>query len=365
MSTLAEALNHPDPVVREVLVTWIARFVRGGISVGDLVDTVDRIETWDDWVAEWMATARVHEGVAADATVHGRQLAATAAWLDAFRCHHMAYFVSTRDEALHKIGLANMLRCYDNALPHLEPAVEKVAIPGRGDAPRMVGLLSVPKDVDRAPVVIVLPGLDSTKETRHQSRGAWLRRGIAVLSVDGPGQGESSAWSVIQPDYEVAVAGMIDWIGTREDLDASRVGLFGTSLAGYYAPRAAAFEKRVVAVVGNCGPYDWSECFDILPQVTKEAYTYYSGASDESEARVKAGELSLEGVAAQITCPLLIVHGSDDPFIPWEQGERIASEAGGEFLLVEGGTHGVNNKPHAWQAYAIDWMTGHLGGTLS
>lgn len=276
----------------------------------------------------------------------------------------MAYFLATRDLDAHTVGLANMLRCYNEALPYLEPAVEKVAIPGQAASPRMVALLSVPKGVNNPPVVIVLPGLDSTKETRHQSRGPWLRRGVAVLSVDGPGQGESSQWSVIRPDYEVAVAGMIDWIEQRTDLDASRVGLFGTSLAGYYAPRAAAFEKRIVAAVGNCGPFNWSECFDLLPQVTKEAYVHYSGSANKTEARAKAKKLSLEGVASQITCPLLIVHGTDDPFIPWEQGQRIANEAGGEFLLVEGGTHGVNNKPHAWQNYAIDWMTKHLGGRL-
>lgn len=365
MSSVAEILAHPDPVVREVLATWIARFVRGGISVGDLVDTIDRITTWDDWVGEWMHTAHIHEEIAIAAASEGRQLAATNAWLDAFRCHHMAYFLATRDLEAHQVGLENMLRCYDEALPFLEPAVEKVDIPGRDGAPRMVALLSAPKGIDNPPVVIVLPGLDSTKETRHQSRAGWLRRGIAVLSVDGPGQGESSQWSSIRPDYEVAVCGMIDWIEHHPELDGTRVGLFGTSLAGYYAPRAAAFEHRVVAAVGNCGPFNWSECFDLLPQVTKEAYTYYSGAADEAEAREKAKELSLEGVASQITCPLLIVHGTDDPFIPWEQGQRIATEAGGEFLKVEGGTHGVNNKPHMWQAYAMDWMTQHLGGRVS
>ncbi|MDH5421659.1 MAG: esterase FrsA [Acidimicrobiia bacterium] len=365
MSTLRQILGHPDPVIAEVLETWTPRFLRGGTSVGDLVSTVDRMETWDDWVVEWTITAGVHETLAKHAESDGRRLAATAAWMDAFRCHHLAYFVSTRDLELHNRGLANMLRCHDNALPYLEPAVEKVEIPGVEGASRMVGLLSLPKGVDVAPVVIVLPGLDSTKETRHQSRGGWLRRGIAVLSVDGPGQGESSQWSTIRPDYEVAISGVIDWIETRADLDASRVGVFGTSLAGYYAPRAAAFEPRIVAAYGNCGPYDWGECFDALPQVTKEAYAHYSGAKSMTEARELADQLSLDGVASKISCPLLIVHGSDDPLIPWEQGKRIADEGGGQFMLIEGGTHGVQNMPHLFQSYALDWMTRYLGGAVS
>lgn len=147
-----------------------------------------------------------------------------------------------------------MLSCHDRALPGLEPAVERFEVPERGEVARIVGLLSVPKGVERPPVVIILPGLDSTKETRHGGRGGWLRRGMAVLSMDGPGQGEASLWSKIRPDYELALGAMIDWIESRPDLDGGRVAVIGSSLGGYYAARSAAFEPRVRATVASCGP---------------------------------------------------------------------------------------------------------------
>ncbi len=128
-------------------------------------------------------------------------------------------------------------------------------------------------------------GLDSTKEGRHRARGSYLRRGVAVLSLDGPGQGEASQWLTIRPDYEHVIAAAIDHLETRDDLDASRVGIYGMSLGGYYAPRAAAHEPRISACAGNCGPYDWGACFATLPQVTREAFQHYSGAHTHGRGR--------------------------------------------------------------------------------
>jgi 2,6-dihydroxypseudooxynicotine hydrolase len=352
-------LIHPDPVVQEVLNTWLPRFLRGGIALGDITGTIARIERWDDWGREWMATAAVHEQLAEDAERAGHTTAATTHWEDAARCHHLAYFLSVRDRELHDAGLRRMLACHDRALPGMRPAVEKVSIEGP-DGLRMAALLSVP--APGSPVIIVLPGLDSTKETRHFARAGWMRLGYAVLSLDGPGQGEASQWSTARPDYEVALSAAIDWIETRDDLDASRIGLFGSSLGGYYAPRAAAFEPRVKATIANCGPFDWSECWDVLPVVTREAFTHYSGARDADHALELARGFTLDGVLANLDRPLLVVHGTHDPLIPWEQGQRIADEAAGptEFLLIEGGNHGVNNLTYRWIAHAQDWMVANV-----
>ena len=66
----------------------------------------------------------------------------------------------------------------------------------------------------------------------------------------------------IRGDYETAVKAVIDWLETRGDIDAGKIGLWGVSLGGYYAPRAAAFEKRVKACIGLSGPYDWATIWD-------------------------------------------------------------------------------------------------------
>ena len=358
-------MRHPDPVVQEVIDVWLPRFLDGGIALGDLTATIGRVASWDDWPGEWMVTATIHEELAQAAEEEGRELVATGEWLTAARCHHLGYFVATRDVDLHERGLRRMLACHDRALPGLEPVVERFEVAEHGDVPRVVGLLSVPRGVNRPPVVILLPGLDSTKETRHSGRGGWLRRGMAVVSMDGPGQGEASLWSRIRPDYEVALAAVIDWIESRSDLDGGRIAVAGSSLGGYYAARVASFEPRVRATVVNCGPYDWGECIEKVPQVTKEAFTHYSGAADWEEARRLAGRLTLHGVAERIVSPLMVVHGRADPLIPWQQAQRLADAASGEthFLLVDEGSHSVSNLPYRWAPVAQDWVASHLGAS--
>lgn len=356
-------LHHPDPLVQEVLDIWAARFVAGQIPLGDLTATLDRIAEWSDWGPEWAVTARQHEEMGETAWDEGRRLSAVAAFTTAARCYHLSYFLSVDDEEAHAQRLSKMLECHDRVLPFMEPAVEKISIPfPEAD---LVGLLSVPSGATPAPLVILLPGLDSTKETRHGGRGPLLRRGMAVLSLDGPGQGEMSTKLPIRHDYEVAVSAAIDALEGHDDIDAGKVGLIGASLGGYYACRVAAFEPRVTAAVANCGPYNWIDCWDELPEVTRGAFRQYSWSKSDEEAREKAKALDLTGVAEKITQPLVVVHGMLDPLIGVDHAQKIAEKAPNATLItVDDATHGVSNLSYKFAPWVNDWMAGQLGGTV-
>src|SRR5204862_499117 len=69
------------------------------------------------------------------------------------------------------------------------------------------------------PVVIMAPGLDSTKEELHAYEEPFLARGMATLAIDGPGQGEAEYEIPICGDYERAARAVCDWIEDRSDLD--------------------------------------------------------------------------------------------------------------------------------------------------
>src|SRR5262249_21194851 len=107
------------------------------------------------------------------------------------------------------------------------------------------------------PVVVLIPGLDSTKEEIFFLEQAFLDRGVATVSVDGPRQGEAGLGLPIRHDYETALAPLLDLLEGRDDIDTNRLGAVGVSLGGYYAPRVAAYESRVRAVAGLSGPYRW------------------------------------------------------------------------------------------------------------
>ena len=127
-------------------------------------------------------------------------------------------------------------------------------------------VLRLPDGRDRHPVMA--PGLDSTKEEIDAYEH--LARGMAMLAIDGPGQGEAEYDSPICGDYERAAKAVVDWVEKRPDLNANQVAIWGVSLGGYYAPRAAAYRKRIRACIALSGPFEWERIWDALPELTRK-----------------------------------------------------------------------------------------------
>ena len=109
---------------------------------------------------------------------------------------------------------------------------------------------------------------------------------------------------------------MLDWVESRSDLDPVRIGLWGVSLGGYYAPRAAAFDKRVKACISLSGPFDWSRVWEALPGLTKEAFRVRAKCATQEDARTYGRQLLLWH-RAQSRAQLFIVTGKLEPIVPW------------------------------------------------
>jgi 2,6-dihydroxypseudooxynicotine hydrolase len=105
-----------------------------------------------------------------------------------------------------------------------------------------------------------------------------------------------------------------------------------------------------------------SSNWDSMPALTRETFTHHSGAVDESDARARAAMLSLAGVTERVTQPCLVVTGTLDRVIPWQQTSRIAEEIPhSEWVLYEDGTHVCNNIPFKYRPLVADWMRDQLG----
>ena len=180
---------------------------------------------------------------------------------------------------------------------------------------------------------------------------------MATLSLDGPGQGETGYQTHIRPDYEAVVSATLDFLSKRTDLDLARVAAAGVSLGGYYAPRAAAYEPRLKAVVTIGGPFNFGECWDGLPPLTRQAFQHHSGARDDDEARLKAEQLDLAEALPRLKQPLLVVFGKLDRLIPWKQAERVARSApNGHLVMYPEGNHVCNNIPYKYRPLTADWI---------
>jgi len=348
----------PDKRVAAATAHWAARFVANGTSYPDFQATMARITRWDDWCREWGRTARHYEQLAEGAEAAGRTVTAGEAWRRAALCWHWGKFVFTDHPEEQRAAHDRTVACFRRGAGTLSPPAEPVRVPYAGST--LAAYLRIPPG-EPGPVVIMIPGLDSVKEELQATAESMLRRGLAVIAIDGPGQGEAEYEFPIEPAYERVVTAVADYLKGRDDLDPDRLGVFGVSLGGYYAARSAAHEPRVRAAVDLAGPYRWDQDWDALPSQTRTTFQARSGAASPAQARERAAALTLEDAAARITCPLLVVHGGRDRLIPAYHAERLAREApGAELMLYPDGSHGVTNHAFESRAAMADWLAARL-----
>ena len=135
--------------------------------------------------------------------------------------------------------------------------VEPAWIPFQGKA--LPGWFHLPYGYQsgRVPCVVSIPGMDGYKERSVALAGdRYLSRGIAVLVVEGPGQYESPLLGirVSMPNWQAAGPAMLDWLAARPEIDATKIGIIGSSFGSLFSTIAASAEPRyaAVAVSGTC-----------------------------------------------------------------------------------------------------------------
>jgi dipeptidyl aminopeptidase/acylaminoacyl peptidase len=349
-----------DPVLKAAIAHWGPRFVANGVTLTDFEEVTGSMSSYDDWCGAWSARAAHHEQLGRDALTKKHFLTAGECLQRAGIYYHFASFLFVRDQAQMKAAHKKQIECRQAALPHLRPPGERVEIPYQGKT--LAGILRKPAGADKPPVLVMAVGLDSTKEETDAYEVPFLARGIATLVFEGPGQGEAQYDFPIRGDYEVPVKAVIDFIDTRRDLDSARVGMWGVSLGGYYAPRAAAFDHRIKACIALGGPFNFGAAWSGLPELTREAVRVRSHCKTDEDARKNALTLSLEGTAQNITCPIFIVNGRQDRIVPAADAERLAREVKGpvELMIVEDGNHIATNRAYRWRSQSADWLAEQL-----
>jgi len=352
-----------DALVKSAIAHWAPRFVANGVALTDFEEVTAGVASWNDWCGAWSARAAQHEAMGREALVNDNLISAGEHLQRAGVYYHFGKFLFVHDIAQMKAAHMKAVECRTLALPHLNPPGERVTIPYEGKA--LYGILRKPNGVTRPPVLVMAVGLDSAKEETEAYERPYLDRGIATLVFDGPGQGEGEYDFPIRGDYEVAMKAVVDHVMTRGDIDTARIALWGVSLGGYYAARAVAFEKRIKACIALGGPYDWQDAWPGLAELTREAFRVRSHCATQEQANARAANLSLKGVAKNITCPIFVMTGKLDRLIPWQHAERLSREVSGPctFLLIEDGNHVANNRAYRWRSQSADWLVEQLSQT--
>lgn len=255
--------------------------------------------------------------------------------------------------ALYYLMAERALRCKDPRkleVYQLGARMFRRGVELRGDGPEFIevpyGKSSLPavfikaQSTRPAPCIIHFNGFDWIKEFNYLTLAEeYSRRGIAGLFVDQPGSGGALRINHLAGEYasEKPAGACIDYLETRDDIDRNRIGIQAPSLGGYYAPRAAAFEKRLKCCVAAGAFFD---AMEVVAKRAAEGDRYARSVPDVDDQLMwvcgcdsMAGvmeffqKLTLKGVADKITCPLLIIHGGADRQIPVDHGKKTYDAA--------------------------------------
>jgi pimeloyl-ACP methyl ester carboxylesterase len=353
-----------DEKVGSAIAHWAPRFTANGVTPADFARVTAAIETWPEWCAAWVRLGEQHEELGREALGEGRLRSGGEHLAQAAAYYHFAKFVFVEDVEQMRAAHARAVAAYTDALPHLDPPGRRLEIPFEGGT--LVAVVRTPYGEGPFPVVLMIPGLDSTKEEVRSTEQTFLDRGLATFSVDGPGQGEAEYDVKIRGDWAPVAETLYDAISAQPDLDRDRLGVWGVSLGGYYSVAVtAALGDRVTAAVALAGPFSFGDCWDGLPALTRDTFRVRSGTASDEEARAVANTLDLSGVAGDVTAPMLLVFGRQDRLIPYQQAEKVhAAVPRSELLMLEDANHGCADYSPWHRPRTADWLASHLGGDV-
>ncbi len=261
----------------------------GGSSFGEVLATSTRISAGDyeSWYKEWNATADRTAAEGDDQLAHNHSVSARDSYLRACNYYRSSEFFLHAEPQSARVARAyrRSVDCYIAATALFDVPIEPVEIPYEHTT--LPGYLHRVDNKTR-PLLILHTGFDGSAEEKHWSGArAAVERGYHVLCFDGPGQSGPlhREGLTFRPDWEKVVTPVVDFALALPGVDPDRIALRGDSLGGYLAPRAAAFEHRIAALIANDGVYDY-------------AAPHMAGVSKEQQAAMRAALQA--GPSAQI-----------------------------------------------------------------
>lgn len=342
------------------------RLLADGIPHSDLVRVRAQLVAGTSWHAAWMELSCDYENWAENratsATSRGDWL-----WLGCMAAHvSQLYWLEDAEERRQSEHRRAAL--YRRAAPSLTPParpMELAVTAGRGG--RRVGttaFLRLPagRRGAVAPCVVLLGGLDSTKEESRLFEELCLDRGLATLTFDGPGQGETASSVRLGASFAPWVSAAIDLLGGCDGVGGDQVGLLGRSLGGTYALAAAPHEPRLRAVVA-WSPLVSGESFDSMPGSVQHTFGYAAGLPVGPAAAVVREVVRSEQDAGAARVPTLLWQGRRDHIVGVEDQRRLEGAANEhvECVALEEGSHCGHNVAQFVRPLLADWLTDRLG----
>jgi dienelactone hydrolase len=348
----------------------------GGGAVSEVFQAASKMipGDYESWHKEWLhiAERNMNKALAEEKLNHIRT--AMNCYLRAADYYRQAEFFLKPDDPRRLPTFEKMEACSKGFISNLNPAGEAVDIPYENGVSMCAYFVRTPFPVKRQPVLICMGGLDSIKDEMWfmQAHGA-LQRGISVLMIDGPGQGGTLRRHHVpnRVDTEVPIGRCIDWLEKRDDVDASRIAISGSSLGGYYAARAGCYEPRLAACIAHGAIWAIT---DLWGNATEdhglaEHIKWVFGKPTMKASMEKARDFSLEGHLENMKCPFLVMHGGHDVLTVsqakkvYDYGKAKGVDVTLRLLSEEetGAEHCQHDNPTIGQEILADWLADRFG----
>jgi pimeloyl-ACP methyl ester carboxylesterase len=299
-------------------------------SPDELRDVGARITTMEDWIREMLEAAKRAEA-------EGRLLEAANYW-------RAAEFYMESHEPGKAEAYDRFLELHDKARPELAAKRTRVSFRG-GELP----VIDLAPEGEARGTILAHSGFDGLVEEVVLPLGPLVDAQYRVIAFEGPGQGGALRHSGLhmEHDWEKPVGAVLDHFEVKD------CTLVGQSLGGYLAPRAAAFEPRIGRVVAWGAMYDFLGCFvrglgrakfaalsallrvgargavsAAIARVGRSNPTarwavshgmHVSGTADPFAFLEWVTRMNLRAVSHRIRQDVLIVMGTEDHLVPFEQ----------------------------------------------
>ena len=232
------------------------------------------------------------------------------------------------------------------------------------DGTKLMGRISLPESDSRVPAFMALHGSEQGTRDNFGNKVMahyMISRGFAVLNYDKRGVGDSdgiyqeaASTSNLQKIAEDAIAGA-EYLASRPEIDAKRIGLIGFSQAGWVIPLAASQSEAISHIVVLSGPVESTLQEDVFSSYTNDgdtATTNYDDAKITQQLRdMKPGGFDPIPVIAGLNQPGLWLWGSVDKSVPVtfsaENLQTLIDTGKNNFSyeIFPNGDHNLNESP--------------------
>ena len=338
---------------------------RGLSDAGEVLVTLDTVVDGDreSWITAFSLLAGRLRAQAESSLAGGHRVSARAAYLRASTYYATASAASPGSSDPHRyFTLWEQHRAaWDAAAALFDPPVESIKIPYEGTT--LAGYFfhanpAIPTHAGKRPTIILANGSDgSVSDMWRWGAAAAVERGWNAITFDGPGQNVAlhRQHLYFRADWEAVITPVVDWLVARPEVDSEAIVLHGVSQAGYWVPRAIAFERRIAAAVADPGvvrvgdswrsstPDDLLKLLDDGDKANFDAYMKAGmqadpktlamvewrmapyGTTSPYESYTAAEAMTLDTqTMSQITCPLLITDPEGEQFWPGQSAELHA-----------------------------------------